>query len=290
MAKQFYSKLKESAISVAPIILLVIILNITPLINMTFSEMVIFLVASAIIMLGIALFSIGADMSMTPMGKSVGNGLTRKRKLGLLLIVSFIVGLLVTIAEPDLTVLATQVSDVMKSTTLIIIVGVGVALLLMLAIIKMVFKVKLSMLLMFLYFMLFALTALVIVNGNSYFLPLAFDSGGVTTGPITVPFIMALGIGVAGSLGSKDAKENSFGLIALCSAGAVISVMVAGIFINGEISYTLLDYSLSDNILKAMFVGIGLAIIAVIALAIIVVPKIIKKSKAKKQKKAEEKA
>ena len=256
MAKQFYLKLKESALSVAPIILLVMVLNFTPLIQLTFAETMIFLVASVIIIFGIALFSIGADMSMTPMGKSVGNGLTKKRKLGLLLFVSFVVGLLVTIAEPDLTVLATQVSDVMNSTTLIVIVGVGVALLLMLAIIKMVFKVKLSMLLMFLYFMLFALTALAIANGNSYFMPLAFDSGGVTTGPITVPFIMALGIGVAGSLGSKDAKENSFGLVALCSAGAVISVMVAGIFISGEITYTLLDYSMADNIFGAMFTGI----------------------------------
>ena len=256
MSKQFYLKLKESTMSIVPIIALVIILNFTPLIQLSFREIVVFLIASAIIIIGIALFSIGADMAMSPMGKSVGNGLTKKRKLGLLLIVSFIVGLLVTIAEPDLTVLATQVSDVMNSTTLIVIVGVGVAMLLMLAIIKMVFKIKLSMLLMFLYMMLFALTALVITSGNSYFLPLAFDSGGVTTGPITVPFIMALGIGVAGSLGSKDAKENSFGLVALCSAGAVISVMVSGIFINGEITYNLLDYSLSDNIVGAMFNGI----------------------------------
>lgn len=255
MTKQFLLKLKESLISVFPIIALVVILNLTPLVNLSNIEIIAFLFSSAIIILGIALFSLGADIAMTPMGKSVGNGLTKKKKLGLLLVVAFIVGLLVTIAEPDLSVLAGQVSAVMNGTTLIIIVGVGVALLLMLAIIKMVFKAKLSNLLMFLYLFLFAITALVIINGNTFFLPLAFDSGGVTTGPITVPFIMALGVGVASSLGSRDAKENSFGLIALCSVGAVIAVMIAGIFINGQINYTLADYLVDGNIIWAQLVG-----------------------------------
>ncbi len=255
MARQFLLKLKESFISVFPIIAVVIILNLTPLITLSWSEIVAFLIASALIILGIAFFSLGADISMTPMGKSVGKGLTKKRKLGLLLAISFIVGLLVTIAEPDLTVLAKQVSDVMSGTMLIFVVGLGVALFLMLAIIKMVFKTKLSMLLMFLYLFLFAITTLVVVNGNSAFLPLAFDSGGVTTGPITVPFIMALGIGVASSLGSKDSKENSFGLVALCSVGAVMGVMILGIFIDGNIGYTLADYSLPSNLAGALLEG-----------------------------------
>lgn len=255
MARQFILKLKESFISVFPIIAVVIILNLTPLISLLWSEIIAFLIASVLIVFGIALFSLGADISMTPMGKSVGKGLTKKRKLGLLLAVSFIVGLLVTIAEPDLTVLAKQVSDVMNGTMLIFVVGLGVALFLMLAIIKMVFKTKLSMLLMFLYLFLFAITTLVVVNGNSAFLPLAFDSGGVTTGPITVPFIMALGIGVASSLGSKDSKENSFGLVALCSVGAVMGVMILGIFINGNIGYTLSDYSLPSNLAVALLEG-----------------------------------
>lgn len=256
MSRQFLIKLKEASLSVMPIIAVVLILNITPLISLSWAEVGAFILASVLIILGIALFSLGADISMTPMGKSVGRGLTKKKRLGLLLFVSFVVGLLVTIAEPDLTVLANQVSEVMSGTTLIIVVGVGVALLLMLAIIKMVFKTKLSMLLMFLYMFLFATTAIVICNGNSDFLPLAFDSGGVTTGPITVPFIMALGIGVASSLGSKDSKENSFGLVALCSVGAVMGVMILGMFINGEMGYTLADYSLSNNIFIALFENI----------------------------------
>ena len=255
MVKQLWEKLKESSISVVPIIAFILILNFTPLINMSWYEVISFLVASALIILGIALFNLGADISMTPMGKDVGKGLTKKKKLGLLLAVSFIVGLLVTIAEPDLSVLATQVSEIMNGTVLIVVVGVGVAFFLMMAIIKMVTKKQLSMLLMFFYLLLFALTCIVIVNGNSDLLPLAFDSGGVTTGPITVPFIMALGIGVASSLGSKDAKENSFGLVALCSVGAVIGVMLLAIFVDGSMTYTLADYSLPGNLALGLLEG-----------------------------------
>ena len=255
--QQFWHKLKESGISVLPIIVFVLILNLTPIIDLSWGEVIAFLIASVLIILGIALFNLGADISMTPMGKSVGSGLTKKRKLGLLVAISFIVGLLVTIAEPDLTVLASQVSEIMSGTLLIIVVGVGVAIFLALAIIKMAFKVKLSTLLMFLYLVLFAITSIVIVNGNGSLLPLAFDSGGVTTGPITVPFIMALGIGVASSLSSKDSKENSFGLVALCSVGAVIGVMVLGIFVDGSMTYALGNYDLPSNLALALLENIG---------------------------------
>lgn len=272
MGKQFLVKLKESAISVVPIILFVIILNFTPIISLSLREVGAFIFASLIIILGIAMFNIGADVAMTPMGKSVGNGLTQQKKLGLLLGVSFVVGLLVTIAEPDLTVLASQVSEIMSGTLLIVIVGVGVATFLLLAIVKMVFKVKLSTLLMFLYLLLFALTCIVVVNGNSSLIPLAYDSGGVTTGPITVPFIMALGIGVARSLNSKDAKENSFGLVALCSVGAVIGVIVLGMFVDGSMTYTLGDYTLPDNIFLALLTGVWHSIKEVgISLGLIVI-------------------
>lgn len=255
MAKQLWEKLKESAVSVVPIIAFILILNFTPLINMSWYEVIAFLVASVFIIVGIALFNLGADISMTPMGKDVGRGLTKKRKLGLLLAVSFIVGLLVTIAEPDLSVLATQVSEIMNGTLLIVVVGAGVAFFLMMAVIKMVTKKQLSMMLMFFYLLLFALTCIVIVNGNADLLPLAFDSGGVTTGPITVPFIMALGIGVASSLGSKDSKENSFGLVALCSVGAVIGVMILATTVNGSMTYTLADYSLPSNLVLGILEG-----------------------------------
>lgn len=272
MTRQFLLKMKESAISVLPIIVFILILNFTPLVNLSWAEIGAFLLASALIILGIALFNMGADISMTPMGKSVGKGLTKKRKLGLLLGVSFIIGLLITVAEPDLSVLASQVSEIMSGTLLIIVVGVGVATFLMLAIIKMICKKQLSMFLMFFYLLLFALTSIVAINGNADFLPLAFDSGGVTTGPITVPFIMALGIGVASSLSSKDAKENSFGLVALCSVGAVVGVMLLGIFVDGGMTYTLGDYSLPDNIFLSLLKGMWTSVKEVgLSLGLIVV-------------------
>lgn len=272
MTRQFLLKMKESAISVLPIIVFILILNFTPLVNLSWAEIGAFLLASALIILGIALFNMGADISMTPMGKSVGKGLTKKRKLGLLLGVSFIIGLLITVAEPDLSVLASQVSEIMSGTLLIIVVGVGVATFLMLAIIKMICKKQLSMFLMFFYLLLFALTSIVAINGNADFFPLAFDSGGVTTGPITVPFIMALGIGVASSLSSKDAKENSFGLVALCSVGAVVGVMLLGIFVDGGMTYTLGDYSLPDNIFLSLLKGMWTSVKEVgLSLGLIVV-------------------
>ena len=174
---------------------------------------------------------------MTPMGTHVGSGLTKSKSLLILLVVSFAVGLFITIAEPDLTVLASQVKDVMNSTLLIVTVGIGVGLFLLIGVLKIVFKRQLASLLMYFYMLLFALPTLLIVNGNGDLLALSFDSGGVTTGPITVPFIMALGVGIASSIGGKRSNENCFGLIALCSNGPILAVVILGIFANGSLSY-----------------------------------------------------
>ena len=164
-----------------------------------------------LLIFGIGLFSLGADLAMTPMGTSVGAGLAKKRKLGLLAGVAFLLGFLITIAEPDLTVLADQVNGVMNKTTLIVGISVGVALFIVIGIFKIIFKKSLSSILMLFYMLLFALALLVMIGGKGDLLPLSFDSGGVTTGPITVPFLMALGAGVAHILSGKNAKEDSFG-------------------------------------------------------------------------------
>ena len=180
---------------------LVLIVYFTPLVAFTSQELVVFLISAVFLILGIGLFNLGADLSMTPMGEHVGSGLAKTGKLQILLTVCFIMGLLITIAEPDLSVLAGQVSAVMNSTLLIVTVGVGVGLFLLLSIVKIVFKKNLSMLLMFFYMTMFAIASLLMESGKADFLPLAFDSGGVTTGPITVPFIMAMGVGIAAVIG-----------------------------------------------------------------------------------------
>ena len=190
---------------------------------------------------------------MTPMGTHVGSGLTKTKSLKLLLIVCFALGFFITIAEPDLTVLASQVKDVINSTLLIVFVGVGVGLFLLIAILKIVFKRQLASLLMFFYMLIFALASLLITSGNEELLALSFDSGGVTTGPITVPFLMALGVGIAITIGGKRANENSFGIIALCSVGPIISVMILGIFTNGDLSYTVPNYQIADNVFSVFF-------------------------------------
>lgn len=235
MAKTLLIKLKESLISVLPIAIIVLIISFTPLAPLTATEQATFAVCSVFLILGIGLFNLGAEIAMTPMGGYVGTGLTKSKKVIVLISVCFIMGVLITVAEPDLYVLAEQVSSVMNNMVLIVTVGVGVGIFLVLAVLKIVFHKSLSMLLMFFYMMLFAVSALLIESGKNDFLALSFDSGGVTTGPITVPFIMALGFGIATTVGGRDANENSFGLIALCSIGPVIAVMVLAMCSNGAV-------------------------------------------------------
>lgn len=251
--KQLLIKIGEALISVLPVTLIVILLNFTPIVNLTNKEILVFSISALLLVFGIGLFNLGADLAMTPMGTHVGSGLTKTKSLKLLLIVCFALGFFITIAEPDLTVLASQVKDVINSTLLIVFVGVGVGLFLLIAILKIVFKRQLASLLMFFYMLIFALASLLIISGNEELLALSFDSGGVTTGPITVPFLMALGVGIAITIGGKRANENSFGIIALCSVGPIISVMILGIFTNGDLSYTVPNYQIADNVFSVFF-------------------------------------
>ena len=272
LCKGLLSKLKESLISVVPVTIIVLIMCLTPVVKATPREIVTFVVSAIFLVLGIGLFNLGADLAMTPMGEHIGSGLTKTRRLPLLLFVSFVMGLLITVAEPDLTVLADQVSAVMNKTVLIAVVGIGVGLFLLLSIIKVVFKKNLSMLLMFFYLVLFAVCAILVENGKGMFLPIAFDSGGVTTGPITVPFIMALGVGVASTIGGRKSQENSFGLIALCSIGPMIAVFILSLFMKGDLNYSLPDdYFFSSDLGAKLAATLGVtAKDVVIALALIV--------------------
>ncbi len=241
MGKALFSKLKESLISVLPVTVIVLIISFTPLVNLTKTETVAFVVSAVLLIFGIGLFNLGADLAMTPMGGHVGSGLTKSKKVILLIAVCFFMGLLITIAEPDLTLLANQVKDILPGTgdlrkwLLIITVGLGVGIFLVIAVIKIILHKDLSSLLMFFYMMLFAFCAVLAENGKFNLLPLSFDSGGVTTGPITVPFIMALGVGISSTIGGRNSNENSFGLIALCSVGPIIAVMILSLTTSGSL-------------------------------------------------------
>ena len=270
--KELWSKIKEALISALPITAIVYIMAITPLFDFSQTELITFTVSAVLLVLGIGLFNLGADLAMTPMGTHVGAGLSKQRKLSLLLIVCFVLGMLITIAEPDLQVLATQVSTVMNGTVLIYAVGLGVGSFLVIAVLKIVFKKSLSHILMLFYMMLFAMALMLVVADKMDLLPMAFDSGGVTTGPITVPFIMALGVGISSVLGDRRSKENSFGLVALCSVGPILAVLVLGMFSRGDLTYVVPDYAVSGDILEAFLHTAGhTAREVAIALGLIVV-------------------
>ena len=261
--KELWLKIREALISALPITAIVYLLSLTPMFNFTQTELITFSIGAVLLVLGIGLFNMGADLAMTPMGTHVGAGLSKQRKLGLMLL---------TIAEPDLQVLAKQVSAVMNGTVLIYTVGVGVGAFLLIAILKIVFRRSLSQILLLFYMALFALALLLSVEGGMDLLPMAFDSGGVTTGPITVPFIMALGVGISNVLGDRRSKENSFGLVALCSVGPIMAVLILGLFSSGGLTYQVPDFTVSNDILGAFLNTLEhTAVEVAIALGLIVV-------------------
>ncbi len=252
MNRMLFVKLKEALFSVLPVTLIVILLNFTPLVNVSLTEIIVFTISALFLTLGIGLFTLGADIAMTPMGEQVGSGLTKTRNLKILLLVCFALGFLITVAEPDLSILAEQVG----SNSLILFVGIGVGVFLLISVLKIIFKRQLATILMYFYMLLFALALLLLAidPNNANLLPLCFDSGGVTTGPITVPFIMALGVGIAATIGGKHSNENSFGLIAMCSVGPILAVIILSLFNSGDIVPPVKeDYLMADNVIKATF-------------------------------------
>ncbi len=222
--KKLKEKIHESLSSVLPITLLVLLLSVT-IVPVDLSTMSLFIVGALLLIVGMGLFTLGADMAMLPMGTHLGAYLTKKRNVGLMATVAFALGVLITMAEPDLTVLANQVQGV-PNMTLIMAVAVGVGLFLVVALLRILFGLKLSYILLGLYGLVFFLGALI----KPEFVPMAFDSGGVTTGPMTVPFILALGMGVANVRGGKNAQDDSFGLVALCSVGPILAIMIISLF------------------------------------------------------------
>lgn len=222
-------KVKEAFSSVLPITLIVLVLcfTIAPINSGVFLS---FIVGALFVVVGMGLFTLGADTAMTPIGQYVGTTVMRSKKIWIILPVCFIVGVLITISEPDLTVLATQLAKNIDKWTVILTVGVGVGVFLMIAFLRIVLKVKLSHLLIGCYVVVFVLSAFV----PEAFIPLAFDSGGVTTGPMSVPFIIAIGTGIASMRNDKGSETDGFGMTALCSVGPIIAVMILGIIIQPD--------------------------------------------------------
>lgn len=220
--EKLMEKLHEALVAVLPILIIVLFLcfSVAPV---SPSILLSFLVGAVLLVLGMMFFTLGAELSMTPMGEKVGTCMTRSKKLSVIVGLSFLLGFIITVSEPDLQVLAGQVPSI-PGFTLIAAVAGGVALFLVAALLRMLFGIPLQPLLTFFYILVFILMLFVPADFRS----VAFDSGGVTTGPMTVPFIMALGVGVSAIRNDRQAANDSFGLVALCSIGPIISVLILG--------------------------------------------------------------
>ena len=225
---KFREKLTETLKAVLPILAIVLLLcfsiaPIPPSILMTF------LIGAILMIIGMLFFNVGVEISMTPIGERVGSVMTRSKNVFIIILISFIMGFIITISEPDLQVLAQQVPSI-PNLVLILAVALGVGIFLVIALLRMLLGIPLSYLLVFFYGIIFLLTCF--VPGD--FLSVAFDSGGVTTGPMTVPFIMSFGIGIAAIRSDRHAEDDSFGLVSLCSIGPILSVLVLGMIFHPE--------------------------------------------------------
>lgn len=229
-------KIRESLSAVLPITGIVLMLSIF-VIPMELGSVVMFLTGALMLIVGMGFFQLGAEMAMTPLGEGVGVQISKMKKLLTVLLTGFLMGVIITVSEPDLQVLAGQVPSV-PNMVLIMTVAVGVGLFLALAIVRIRYKISLSMLLIVCYLALILVSMFV----PKEFLAVAFDSGGVTTGPMTVPFIMAMGVGLASVRSDKNAANDSFGLVALSSVGPILAVLILGCFFKPtEAAYTLTD-------------------------------------------------
>lgn len=228
MNPKLKENISESLSAVLPITGIVLALSVF-LVPLETGTVVMFFVGAVMLIIGMGMFQLGSEMAMSPLGEGIGVETAKSKKISILLPVSLVMGALITLAEPDLQVLSNQVPSI-PNLTLILTVAVGVGIFLALAVLRIVFKIDLSLLLIGLY----ALVLLASLLVPEEFLSVAFDSGGVTTGPITVPFIMAMGVGLSSVRTDKNASSDSFGLVALSSIGPVLAVMLLGLFYNPQ--------------------------------------------------------
>jgi hypothetical protein len=230
-------KIRESLSSVLPVTSIVLLLLVT-VFPVPAAMFLAFILGAVLMIIGMGLFTLGAESSMSPIGAYMGSAMTKTKNLVLIIFTSLFLGILITVSEPDLQVLANQISSI-PNPLLVFSVGLGVGIFLVVSMLRILFKIKLKYLLIFFYAVIFILAAFIPSN----FLPLAFDSGGVTTGPMTVPFILALGLGVAAIRSDDSANNDSFGLVALCSIGPILAVMILALIFPGDAeAYT--DYSM----------------------------------------------
>ncbi|MBQ7136518.1 MAG: DUF1538 family protein [Bacilli bacterium] len=229
MLNNLKDKFNESIFTIIPIVMIVMLLSF--FVHIPQELLISFIISAILLVLGTSLFTFGADISMLSIGEKIGDKLVRSKRLLIILFVCLVIGTAITIAEPDLRVLADQLTSI-PSNTLIIIISVGVGAFMLLSALRSIFGLSLNMILSLSFILIFLLVPLV----PEGLIPIAFDAGGATTGTISIPFIMTLGVGLVSSRTDKKAKESSFGLVALCSTGPILAVMLLGIIYNSTVS------------------------------------------------------
>jgi len=287
MIKYVLSKFKEASLSALPILAVIFILYILEKFNIPSgisgseyaindSDMIAFAVCTILIAFGLGLFTIGTEQSMSEIGQLIGGSLTKRRNMFFVIAMTFLLGVFVTIAEPDLSVLSDQIGieDFLGKQFLIWTIGAGVGLFLVIGVLRVLFQKNLNIMFLAFYAIVFSLTYFV----DKDFLPICFDAGGVTTGPVTVPFILAFGVGIAASRAGNHSGDDSFGLSALCSIGPIFTVMIVSRLITLPTDYPINDYlsvlntsvisGAGENILASMY-EVGLAIIPIVVLFVV---------------------
>lgn len=274
MNEKIKSKLNESLLSVLPIAFIVLLLSFI-LVPIPADAIATFFIGTILLIVGMTAFTLGSEIAMSTIGEQIGAHIAKSKNIFYIVFTLLILGTIITVAEPDLRILSNQITAIPQYIT-IGAVSIGVGIFLVIAFLRIIFRINLSYLLFLFYGLIFALTVFV----PNEFLAIAFDSGGVTTGPITVPFILALGVGASSIMSNKKEDNDSFGLVALCSIGPIITMLLLGIIYNinsaSTENYIILNYETSTQIFSSFIATfpstlseIALALLPILALFLI---------------------
>ncbi len=262
-------QLKEVIISVLPIVVLASLSSLL-LGVMDASELCRFLFSSVLVIIGLTLFLSGVDVGLLPIGNRIGSALTRTRSLAIMLSVAVVLGIIITIPEPDVQVLAEQVrraNPAVDQTVLVWAIAIGVGIFLSVSLARTVLHWPMKIVLLISYAVIFSIAAF----NEDFFVSVAFDSGGATTGPLSVPFIMAVGMGVA-ALRKHDA-ESEFGYVALSSIGPVCAVLILGLVFKGDAAAGTAESAEAALTLGALmltkFREVGISLMPLIAVCVV---------------------
>ena len=279
MKKELLNSMKEAFKSVVPIVGFILVISL--LLKINISLIISFLISSCFLIIGIGLFTYGAEKSMMEIGSSIGKWLMNTKRVSLILVFSFILGVAITVAEPDLTIFASQLPDI-NSFLIILVVGLGVGIFFAVSSLRTVFKLDFSIILLFGYFLVFLLMFFAPPN----FVPFSFDSSGVTTGAISVPIIITFGLGLVKNV--KNSRDNSFGLTALASIGPIITMLILGIIykVDNVTSHIVVDntFDIIFNKIIECIKGVSIAFLPILLIfsCFQIFTKIFKKKKLKR--------